>query len=90
MTREVRFQSIQQRSLLKRVGSLGSDELGFIAVERSTEEFDFQTAVLDLTGPSHEQRDYRSQGRDYCRTDVSGSAIDKLMISPESHVGVQV
>ncbi len=56
-----------------------TDELGFMAVERPTEVFDLQATILHLMGLNHEQLTYRSQGRDFRLTDVSGNVIHELL-----------
>jgi len=56
-----------------------TDELGFMAVERPTEVFDLQATILHLMGLEHERFTYRSQGRDFRLTDVSGSVIHELL-----------
>lgn len=56
-----------------------TDELGFMAVERPTEVFDLQATILHLMGLDHEKLTYRSQGRDFRLTDVSGSVIHELL-----------
>ncbi|MFO1093941.1 MAG: DUF1501 domain-containing protein [Planctomycetaceae bacterium] len=57
----------------------GTDELGFMAVERPTEVFDVQATILHLMGLDHLRLTYRSQGRDFRLTDVSGHVIQELL-----------
>jgi len=57
----------------------GTDELGFMAVERPTEVFDVQATILHLMGLDHEQLTYRTQGRDFRLTDVYGSVIGEVV-----------
>jgi len=57
----------------------GTDELGFMAVERPTEVFDVQATILHLMGLEHERLTYRTQGRDFRLTDVYGSVIEELL-----------
>lgn len=56
-----------------------TDELGFQAVEATTDVFDFQATLLHLMGLDHEQFTYRSQGRDFRLTDVSGRVIHEIL-----------
>lgn len=57
----------------------GTDELGFMAVERPSEVFDVQATILHLMGLDHLRLTYRSQGRDFRLTDVSGHVIQELL-----------
>ncbi|MCA9111789.1 MAG: DUF1501 domain-containing protein [Planctomycetaceae bacterium] len=57
----------------------GTDELGFMAVERPTEVFDLQATILHLMGFDHEQLTFRTQGRDFRLTEVYGKVIHELL-----------
>lgn len=56
-----------------------TDELGFQAVEKTTDVFDFQATLLHLMGLDHEKFTYRFQGRDFRLTDVSGNVIHEIL-----------
>ena len=56
----------------------GTDELGFTATDR-IEVFDIQATILHLLGLDHTKLTYRSQGRDFRLTDVSGQVIRSLV-----------
>jgi hypothetical protein len=56
-----------------------TDELGYHAVEDKTSVHDLHATLLHLLGLDHEQLTYRSQGRDFRLTDVSGTVVRKLL-----------
>lgn len=57
----------------------GTDEFGFSAAEEKIEVFDIQATILHLLGLDHTKLTYRSQGRDFRLTDVSGRVLQKLI-----------
>jgi uncharacterized protein (DUF1501 family) len=57
----------------------GTDELGFAPAEERIEIFDVQATVLHLLGIDHTKLTFRSQGRDFRLTDVSGRLIKPLL-----------
>ena len=57
----------------------GTDELGFAPAEEKIEIFDVQATVLHLLGIDHTKLTFRSQGRDFRLTDVSGRLIKPLL-----------
>jgi hypothetical protein len=59
------------------VGS--SDELGFNTIEDKVHVHDIQATILHLLGLDHTQLTFKSQGRDFRLTDVSGDVIKKLL-----------
>jgi hypothetical protein len=61
---------------VKRGFSYGAtDELGYKAVEKVATIYDLHATLLHLLGFDHEQLTFRSQGRDFRLTDVSGKVI---------------
>jgi len=59
------------------VGS--TDELGFNTTEDKVHIHDIQATILHLLGLDHTQLTFKSQGRDFRLTDVSGDVIKKLL-----------
>jgi hypothetical protein len=59
----------------------GTDELGFAPAGQRIEIFDVQATILHLLGLDHTKLTYRSQGRDFRLTDVSGHVIAPLLNS---------
>jgi len=59
------------------VGS--TDELGFNTTEDKVHVHDVQATILHLLGLDHTQLTFKSQGRDFRLTDVSGDVIKKLL-----------
>ena len=60
--------------------SLGqTDDLGFNAVEDKVHVHDLHATILHLLGFDHTKLTYRSQGRDFRLTDVSGEVVAKLL-----------
>ncbi len=57
-----------------------TDELGYEAVVDPVSVNDFQATVLRCMGVDHEKLTYRSQGRDFRLTDVSGEVVRKLLV----------
>jgi hypothetical protein len=57
----------------------GTDELGFSPAEERIEVFDVQATILQLLGLDHTKLTFRSQGRDFRLTDVSGRVIKPLL-----------
>jgi hypothetical protein len=57
----------------------GTDELGFSPAEEKIEVFDVQATILQLLGLDHTKLTFRSQGRDFRLTDVSGRVIKPLL-----------
>ena len=57
----------------------GTDELGFSPAEERIEVFDVQATILHLLGLDHTKLTFRSQGRDFRLTDVSGRVIKPLL-----------
>jgi uncharacterized protein (DUF1501 family) len=61
-------------------GVVGStDEFGFASAEDKIEVFDIQATILHLLGIEHTKLTYRSQGRDFRLTDVSGRVLRRLL-----------
>jgi len=56
-----------------------TDELGYHVVEDKTSVHDLHATLLHLLGLDHERLTYRSQGRDFRLTDVSGTVVEKLL-----------
>jgi hypothetical protein len=57
----------------------GTDELGYNAVEKVADIYDFYATVLHLMGMDHEKLTYRFGGRDYRLTDVHGHVIREIL-----------
>ncbi|HYO81712.1 MAG TPA: DUF1501 domain-containing protein, partial [Bryobacteraceae bacterium] len=57
----------------------GTDEFGFSAAEEKIEVFDIQATILHLLGLDHTKLTYRSQGRDFRLTDVSGRVVRNML-----------
>jgi len=57
----------------------GTDELGFNTTEDKVHVHDVQATILHLLGLDHTQLTFKSQGRDFRLTDVSGDVIKKLL-----------
>jgi hypothetical protein len=57
----------------------GTDELGFSPIER-IHVHDIQASILYLLGLDHTRLTFKFQGRDFRLTDVSGQAIQKLLV----------
>jgi hypothetical protein len=56
-----------------------TDEFGFSPVHEKIEIFDIQATILHLLGLDHQKLTFRSQGRDFRLTDVSGKVIRPLL-----------
>jgi len=56
-----------------------TDDLGFSPAEEKIEVFDVQATILHLLGIDHTKLTFRSQGRDFRLTDVSGRVIKPLL-----------
>ncbi len=56
-----------------------TDEFGFHAVETPVHVHDVQATILHLLGLDHTRLTYRSQGRDFRLTDVSGEVVRPLL-----------
>ncbi|MGV3606375.1 MAG: DUF1501 domain-containing protein [Planctomycetaceae bacterium] len=56
-----------------------TDELGYNAVTDIVEVHDVHATLLHLMGIDHERLTFRSQGRDFRLTDVSGHVIQKIL-----------
>jgi hypothetical protein len=56
-----------------------SDDLGFNPVEDRVHVHDLHATILRLLGFDHTKLTYRSQGRDFRLTDVSGEVVRKLL-----------
>ena len=60
--------------------TLGStDELGYRVTEDPVHIHDLQATILHLMGLDHTKLTFRSQGRDFRLTDVSGEVLTKLL-----------
>jgi hypothetical protein len=60
--------------------SMGAtDDLGFHITEDPVHVHDIQATILHLLGLDHTRLTYKSQGRDFRLTDVSGVVIDKIL-----------
>jgi Protein of unknown function (DUF1501) len=60
--------------------SMGAtDDLGFHITEDPVHVHDIQATILHLLGLDHTRLTYKSQGRDFRLTDVSGIVIDKIL-----------
>jgi membrane-anchored protein YejM (alkaline phosphatase superfamily) len=57
-----------------------TDELGFSPIEDKVEIHDIQATILHLLGIDHTKLTFRSQGRDFRLTDVSGEVVQKLLV----------
>jgi len=57
----------------------GTDELGYNAVENPVHVHDLHATMLRLLGIDHEKLTYRTQGRDFRLTDVSGEVIKPIL-----------
>jgi hypothetical protein len=65
---------------LKRGLTYGAtDELGFHVVENPVHVHDIQATILHLLGFDHERLTFRSAGRDYRLTDLSGHVLTDLL-----------
>jgi Protein of unknown function (DUF1501) len=56
-----------------------TDDLGFHITEDPIHVHDVQATILHLLGLDHTKLTYKSQGRDFRLTDVSGVVIDKIL-----------
>jgi uncharacterized protein (DUF1501 family) len=56
-----------------------SDEFGFNVVHNGVHVHDMHATILRLLGFDHTQLTYRSQGRNFRLTDVSGNVVDRLI-----------
>ncbi len=56
-----------------------TDDLGFHVTEDPVHVHDVQATILHLLGLDHTRLTYKSQGRDFRLTDVSGVVIDKIL-----------
>ena len=56
-----------------------TDEIGFSATRDRVDMHDVHATILHLLGLDHTRLTYRSQGRDFRLTDVSGNVIRKLL-----------
>lgn len=57
----------------------GTDELGYNAVDQPVTVNDFQATLMHCLGIDHERLTFRSQGRDFRLTDVSGEPIKGVL-----------
>jgi hypothetical protein len=57
----------------------GTDELGYNATENPVHIHDLHATMLHLLGIDHEKLTYRTQGRDFRLTDVSGELIKPIL-----------
>src|SRR6185369_3728177 len=57
----------------------GTDELGYNAVDNPVHIHDLHATMLRLLGIDHEKLTYRTQGRDFRLTDVSGEIIKPIL-----------
>ena len=58
-----------------------TDELGYNVVEDPVDVHDLHATILYLMGIDHTKLTYRFQGRDFRLTDVSGTVVNKLLVS---------
>ncbi len=56
-----------------------TDELGFSVTRDKVQVHDLQATLLHLLGFNHEKLTYRSQGRDFRLTDVSGQVVADIL-----------
>ena len=56
-----------------------TDELGFHVVEKPVHVHDLQATLLHLLGLDHTRLTFKSQGRDFRLTDVSGEVVRELL-----------
>ena len=56
-----------------------TDELGYDVVKDRVHVHDLQATILHLLGLDHERLTYRSRGRDFRLTDVSGNVVNQLL-----------
>jgi hypothetical protein len=56
-----------------------TDDLGFHVVQDPVHVHDVQATILHLLGLDHTRLTYKSQGRDFRLTDVSGEVVTKLL-----------
>jgi uncharacterized protein (DUF1501 family) len=65
---------------IKRGTTLGkTDDLGFHTVEDPVHVHDLQATILHLLGLDHKRLTYKSQGRDFRLTDVSGNVVSQIL-----------
>ena len=65
---------------VKRGFTLGAtDDLGFHITEDPVHVHDIQATILHLLGLDHTRLTFKSQGRNFRLTDVSGAVVDKLL-----------
>jgi Protein of unknown function (DUF1501) len=57
----------------------GTDELGYKAVDHPVSMHDLHATMLSLCGIDHLQLTYRTQGRDFRLTDVSGEVVKGVL-----------
>ena len=55
-----------------------TDEYGYYAQEDKVHVHDLHATILALLGVDHERLTYRSAGRDFRLTDVSGRVVEEL------------
>jgi hypothetical protein len=56
-----------------------TDELGYNPIEEPVEVHDLHATILSLMGIEHTKLTYRSQGRDFRLTDISGNVVKKIL-----------
>ena len=56
-----------------------TDDLGFHVTEDPVHVHDLQATILHLLGLDHTRLTYKSQGRDFRLTDVSGEVVTGLL-----------
>lgn len=56
-----------------------TDELGYHAVEKITSVHDLHATMLHLLGIDHQRLTYRTQGREFRLTDVSGRVLTEIL-----------
>ena len=57
----------------------GTDDLGFNVVENPVHVHDLHATLLHLLGFDHTKLTFRSQGRDFRLTDVSGRLVNGIV-----------
>ena len=56
-----------------------TDDIGYTIVEDPISVHDLHATILRLMGVDHTRLTYRSQGRDFRLTDVSGEVVTKIV-----------
>jgi hypothetical protein len=56
-----------------------TDDLGYAAVDKTVSVHDLHATLLHQLGVDHKRLTYKSQGRDFRLTDVSGNVVTDIL-----------